>query len=139
MVDGARVRLTVSTVDMDCSRLRPSRATARRAGMMRTAPLDREAPCSFRAEISGLEEGRWFLYAEWRVSNGRLETWLPVELGGSRQTYASRVVYEVTKPPSSKVKNLAGAVLYAIAVGMLALTVHLAGRATDADATLDPA
>lgn len=111
-----------------CNGLKPTRSVARRAGVVLTGSLRSEAgsgsSCRFVGHISGLREGRWFIYVELRDSSGReVEGWLP-SVEGSAIT-AQRSLYEPPPVESTLGRDVAGAVMLLAVAGLIIACLRL--------------
>ncbi|MEO6471781.1 MAG: hypothetical protein ABIR57_07800, partial [Aeromicrobium sp.] len=130
-VDRHGVQATVAaTFSSPCGELRAVRTVARRAGQTLTGTLykDKSTTCEFAGSIKGLNAGRWFVYAEMRVADGRhLEMWLPVK-EGERAT-ADRSLYAAPGSTSNTTKNLAGGSLLIVVVALFVTCLRLGRRA----------
>ena len=113
---GRRARLDVDLGQIpDCSAVRPTQLRARRADMRLTSKLARTSSCAASGAITLPAPGRWFLYAELERSGKRLETWLPIDVGGSARTRDSnRLVYAPRARDATVLKVAAGVIVYAL-------------------------
>ncbi len=122
--DGRTAQLNLR-LPLACSQVTAIGTVARRAGRTLTGPLARTpgtsvGSCTLTGSVTGLERGRWFVYAELRDSQGgQLETWLPV--GDDVRVSADRDVY--LPPPMSSAAGqrvVGGALLLGVALLLLA-------------------
>jgi hypothetical protein len=108
-----------------CPRIRPIRLVARRSGVTMTAPLQAAGRCGFAGTVGLPERGRWFVYAELQMEGeGGVEAWLPVDAGPADGRFQK--LAPLYRPPAargSRVEIVAGVVLYAVNLGIFALTV----------------
>ncbi|MGI8537356.1 MAG: hypothetical protein ACR2K2_12910 [Mycobacteriales bacterium] len=114
-------------LDGDCAGLRPVRAVARRAGDVVTARLDEGRACVFSGELPGLEDGRWFVYAELTgPGQGDIEAWLPVRSG---QAVAEvRTLYAPPGSPERTSQAALGGVLLLIVAWLVLGCLRLSRR-----------
>ncbi len=120
-----------------CDRLEATGTVARRAGQVRRGPLSlasNDGGCQVSGRVAGLNEGRWFVYAELRSDTGRpLEVWLPTAQG-TRQTEI-RPLYAPPQQADSASRNVIGAGLLAVTAGLLVATLRLARRSARSENT----
>lgn len=112
------------------SRLEGGELVARRAGQELRAPLELRG-CSFRGAVSLPDRGRWFVYADLRSGDGRVESWLPVHNASqpTRTRDPRRYAYVPAQTQSANVvKYLAGGVLYTAIAVLLFATIAVSRR-----------
>jgi hypothetical protein len=120
-------RVTLSAAPRSaCARFHSGEVVARRAGETLRAPMDRDG-CRFRGQLRVSDEGRWFVYAELNRAGETVESWLPLEVGSGPEHVSDpdRYAYIAERPGDGVLRILAGIVLYALMVGLLAAIVAL--------------
>lgn len=126
--DGHRLTLRGTLRGPPCSDAASGRLVARRGGRTRSTAL-KVAGCSFAGTVPVSESGRWFLYADVDLAGRTVETWLPVQAGGTdRVQDAARFAYVPRRRPSSWIKVVTGAVIYAAMAALLAAAFVLIGQ-----------
>lgn len=97
---------------------------ARRGGQTLTAPLNEIGTGKFTGTIRLPEQGRWFVYVEFRRAGETIEAWLPVDCGWQGTTSAERELYVPagTQPPTAT-QIASGAAIYALGLILLALAL----------------
>lgn len=110
-----------------CAAARVERIVARRAGREVTRPV-RQLGCGFSAALVVPERGRWFVYAEARVDDRPVESWLPIVVGSgdSAAQNSARYAYVPPERSSSAVKFVGGVVLYALMGALIVGVFRLA-------------
>jgi hypothetical protein len=112
----------------------PVRLLARRAGTTQTAPLTATAG-GFAGTITLPAPGRWFVYAELRMGDRLVETWVPVRNGGTATITDRRSLYAPAgggQRPAGE--YVAGAILLAISAALLAWAATAVRRSRHAAA-----
>ena len=125
------MRLTV-TPGTRCGQLKPRDITARRAGITIRAPLTVVGACQFTGTITLPDSGRWFIYADFTDSGHAAETWLPAYPEQATAT-ETRLVYRPAQAKTSAARHTqtaAGAVIYAVGLGLLGCALLVARRNT---------
>jgi hypothetical protein len=122
---GRKVSLEVSVPPGSCREFGTGEMVARRAGETIRAPLERSG-CRYAATLRVADRGRWFVYAELGYRDKTVESWLPVKVDGDR-TYVddSRYAYFADENDSGAVELVAGALMYAVMVGVIVAMVTL--------------
>jgi len=123
-----------------CDGTAPRRLVARRAGETVTARLTAAGECRYAGTVRLPDDGRWFVYAELRVDGQDVETWLPIRSDAATRLTQTRDVY-VPAGAESRVGPVqlgAGAVVYALGLAVLALSV-LGARSSRASSRSEPA
>jgi hypothetical protein len=128
--DTANLRLVMPT---SCEKYQPVSVTARRAGQTKTGELRiveaQNDECVTTGTVNGLTNGRWFVYAELKNSEGTwLEAWLPVNDDAS--VAETRPLYEPPTRQSSASQITIGAGLLVIVIGIIVLTLRLSRQAS---------
>ncbi|KUI37473.1 hypothetical protein [Mycobacterium sp. GA-2829] len=117
------VRLDAVAPDAD-SQLVADSVVARRGGQTLTARLNEIGAGRFTGTIRLPEDGRWFVYVEFRRAGETIEAWLPVDSGWQGTSSAERELYVPagTQPPTAT-QIAAGAAIYAVGLILLALAL----------------
>ncbi len=118
----ATVRLSTRvTTLLQCDQLEPQTLIARRSGEARVASLHRTGDCQFQGEIQLPERGRWFVYAELTYHGQKVETWLPVIVGGASTQFVKLAsLYELETVSGSAIEVVSSIVLYLLILALLA-------------------
>lgn len=121
-----RLEAQVLGVD-DCSTLAPLQLTARRAGKALRAILEANGQCRFTGELTLLERGRWFVYAELQSGHEQLEAWLPVIVGADTSTFSRHASLYVVPQRTAWGSGLmlAGITLYLIEAAVAWFVIRL--------------
>jgi hypothetical protein len=126
VAEDSRISMRGELRGTDCSRLTSGRLVARRAGVVRAAPLQLSG-CSFSGGTSVDERGRWFVYAELQQEGTTLETWLPVHAlkGTDRAFEKERFVYIPPKRSTAAGELVGGTLLYGAMLALLIMAFRL--------------
>ncbi|QYG94257.1 hypothetical protein HC251_18650 [Iamia sp. SCSIO 61187] len=141
VIDGPSVEMAVRL--HECGGLEPVDLRVTRAGTTRSAPLRAQDRCTYQGTIDAPDPGRWFGYASFRSASGRdLETWVPIQNGGSSRQRHDRVLYEVTQREASLARSATGAGLVALSAALIVVAVRTrasrsSGRAASPPGTSD--
>jgi hypothetical protein len=121
------VRVIATVPGMGCDDLTPRDVTARRAGVSVMAPLARQAGCRFTGRVRVPSGQLWFVYVDLRDARGPLQAWLAVPADHRTRIDDGRQLYRPLRSgPPGGAEIGAGVALYALGVGLLALTCWLA-------------
>lgn len=122
------------TFDLDgpCRGLRAVATVARRAGSTRRGSLRLDTSgddrCQVAGTVTGLTDGRWFIYAELADSRRRtLEAWLPVR--SSERVAEARPLYRLPARPPEGTEVLVGAGIVAMIGAVLVAALRTSRRA----------
>ncbi|MGQ0832678.1 MAG: hypothetical protein ACT4OV_13475 [Microthrixaceae bacterium] len=126
-VDDTSVRVELHVDASSCGALRPKRVVARRAGVTNVGVLDTAGRCRYEGIVDADDTGRWFVYVELTAGTRAVELWAPLDDSAATST-VRRPLYEPPARPSGDVQVLAGLVIYALILGMLAFTVRSSAR-----------
>ncbi len=110
------------TTLLQCDQLEPQTLIARRSGEARVASLHRTGSCQFQGEMPLPERGRWFVYAELTYHGQKVETWLPVIVGGANTQFVKLAsLYERETVSGSAIEVFSSIVLYLLILALLAM------------------
>jgi len=108
------------TSALACSQLEPKTLEARRSGETISGPLQQVEPCQFQGAIQLPERGRWFVYAELTYHGQRVETWLPVSVGGASAPFEKLAsLYELEAVSGSAIEVVSSIALYILILALL--------------------
>ncbi len=128
--EGRMVSVSATALDGPrCSRAQSAELIARRAGEEFRARL-RQAGCRFTGRVVVNDDGRWFLYVDRAQGGRRIESWLQFKVGqgDGRVVEPRRYAYVPTESSGSAAKWVAGGLLYAAVLGLLAAVIALVRR-----------
>lgn len=100
---------------------------ARRAGDVRRGELRPAGTCRWRGAVDASRDDRWFIYVELDDAGRRLELWVPLA-SDEPVAEVDRRLYEPQSQPSNRIQAVAGALLYAVVMGLLVVTARSTRR-----------
>ena len=127
---GDRLLTLRAALPAGCAGVTPRAVLARRAGTTLTAPLRALPGCTFEGSLTVPTDGRWFTYIELQRGDEHLEGWLPLAAGQPEHHTAIRELYVPAEATATTRTGqyVAGAIIYAIGLGLLAAAIGLTAR-----------
>lgn len=118
-IDSTSVDIALLVNTGSCNELTPVRSVARRAGLSNVGTLEGLGRCRYRGTVDADDGGRWFVYVELTEGTRAVELWAPLDDSETTIT-VRRPLYEPPTRSPRDIQLLAGLVIYAVILAMLA-------------------